>query len=91
VHLENDTITLLGEDEETGAHAIETLKCDYNGEHFEIAFNLRYLKDAVENLEGETEENVIEVRFNEQNKPVILKPKTESEDLIMLIMPVRLR
>ncbi|MFC2130006.1 DNA polymerase III subunit beta [Bacteroidota bacterium] len=91
VHLENNTFTVLGEDEETGAHAVETLNCDYTGNHFEIAFNSRYLKDAVENLGGETKDDLIEIRFTEQNRPVILKPNIESEDLLMLIMPVRLR
>jgi DNA polymerase III subunit beta len=89
VHIENNTITLTGADEETGAHAIETLNCDFDGPHFEVAFNSKYLKEALENLAGETENNLIEIKFNEVNRPVIMKPNVESDDILMLIMPVR--
>jgi len=89
LHLENNTMTIYGADEETGAHGIETLNCDYVGEHYETAFNSRYLKDALEHLAGETEN--IEMRFHDVGRPVILKPTVESDDLIALIMPVRVK
>ncbi len=91
LHLENNTLTIYGADEETGAHGIETLNCDYVGEHYETAFNSRYLKDAVEHLAGETEENNLEIRFYDVGRPVIIKPTVESDDLIALIMPVRVK
>ncbi|MFH1051879.1 MAG: DNA polymerase III subunit beta [bacterium] len=91
LHLENNTLTIYGADEETGAHGIETLNCDYAGEHYETAFNSRYLKDALEHLSGETEENNIEIRYYEVGRPVIIKPTVESDDLIALIMPVRVK
>lgn len=91
LHLENNTLTIFGSDEETGAHGIETLNCDYIGEHYETAFNSRYLKDALEHLGGETEENIIELKFYEVGRPVIIKPNVENDDLIALIMPVRVK
>ena len=91
LHLENNTLTIYGSDEETGAHGIETLNCDYAGDHYETAFNSRYLKDAVEHLGGETEDNNLEIRFHDVGRPVIIKPTVESDDLIALIMPVRVK
>ncbi|ROL61476.1 DNA polymerase III subunit beta [Bacteroidetes/Chlorobi group bacterium ChocPot_Mid] len=91
LHIENNTMTIFGSDEETGAHGIETLNCEYIGEHYETAFNSRYLKDALEHLGGETEENIIELRFYEVGRPVIIKPNVENDDLIALIMPVRVK
>lgn len=91
VVLEKGKMVLLGEDEEAGSKANEEIECDYEGDPFEIAFNCNYLEQAVERLSGETEDNMISIGFTEPNRPAIIKPKVESDDLLMLIMPVRLR
>ncbi len=87
---ENDKLTLSGQDIEAGAHGNETLNCEYQGEDFEISFNSKYLKEAIEHLEGETENNMIIMSFSEARRPVIFKSFVDNDDLIMLIMPVKL-
>lgn len=86
---ENDQLVISGQDIEAGAHGNETLHCEYQGENFEIAFNSKYLKEALEHLEGETENNIVIMSFSDSRRPVIFKPFVENDDLIMLIMPVK--
>jgi DNA polymerase-3 subunit beta len=90
VKFEPNQIIIIGEDEDTGAHADETLDCEYTGKSFEIAFNYKYLEQALDNLDGETEGNRVMVLFTEPAKPVIVRPERDNEDLLMLIMPVRI-
>ena len=91
VHIENDTFSLTGQDESNGAHGIETINCEYNGENFELAFNSRFLKDALENMGNIGDDGKVIVKFTEQNRPVIIVPKNDKDDLLVLIMPVRFK
>lgn len=91
VHIENDTFSLTGQDESNGAHGIETLNCDYNGENFELAFNSKFLKDALENMSDLGEEGKVTLKFTEINRPVIMIPKNGNDKLLVLIMPVRVK
>ena len=90
VILEDNEIKITGEDEELGSQAKETIKCDYMGERFEIAFNYKYFEEAIQNLDGITEDNMLVMSFSEPTRPVILKPNNDLDDLLMLIMPVRI-
>jgi DNA polymerase III subunit beta len=87
--LENDQLKVTGEDEETGANADEVLTCDYQGEQFMIGFNHKYLEEALQNVESNDDDNII-LMLSEPTRPALLKPGTEEDDLLMLIMPVRL-
>jgi DNA polymerase-3 subunit beta len=91
VHIENDTFSLTGQDESNGAHGIETINCEYNGDNFELAFNSRFLKDALENMGNIGDDGKVVVKFTEQNRPVIIVPKNDKDDLLVLIMPVRFK
>ena len=55
-----------------------------NESEIKIAFNSKFMIDAVKSLESEE----IELMFNGEIKPIILK-NTESDDLIQLILPIR--
>jgi|GEM_PF-1787256 len=73
---------------EYGTDADESIDCSYTeSEEFEIAFNGKYLKEAVQHFPG-TE---ILFDFSTSLKAAILRPSSqnESEDLMMLVMPVR--
>jgi DNA polymerase-3 subunit beta len=91
VHIENDTFSLTGQDESNGAHGIETLNCDYNGENFELAFNSKFLKEALENMSETGDEGKVILKFTEVNRPVIMIPKNDKDNLLILIMPVRVK
>ena len=55
-----------------------------NDSEIKIAFNSKFMMDAVKSLESEE----IELMFNGEIKPIILK-NVESDDLIQLILPIR--
>ncbi len=82
-------LTISGEDEDFGTQASETIKCDFDGEDLTMGFNFRYIEDALSNIDIIGDDQSIYISFTEPNRPAIIKPKT-SEDLLMLIMPVRL-
>jgi DNA polymerase III sliding clamp (beta) subunit (PCNA family) len=66
--------------------------CDYAGESFEIGFNHRYLEEAITHLTDEGV-NAAAFTFSTPNRAALMKPireDVEMEDVLMLVMPVRL-
>lgn len=91
VVLEPNNMIIRGEDDETGNHGKDEIPCDYDGEKFEIGFNHKYLDDALKNIDSkDTEDGLVVMTFSEPSKPTIIKPKNEEDNLLMLVMPVRL-
>ena len=89
--IEPENINISGRDEESGAFGDENLSCEFNGEKLEIGFNFKYLLDAIEYIETDEEsKNQIVMTFSEPTRPVLIKPKNEQLEILMLIMPVRL-
>ncbi|TAE28963.1 MAG: DNA polymerase III subunit beta [Candidatus Kapaibacterium sp.] len=87
-----NTITVLAEDQETGNNAHENVTCDYAGEEFEIGFNHRYVEEAITHLTDEGV-NAAAMTFSNPNRAALLKPlrdDVEADDVLMLVMPVRL-
>lgn len=92
----NKTSMLINESElkvkasnnEFGTDSEEVIECNFNdNEEFEIAFNGKYLLDAVQQFECDE----ILFNFSTPLKASILRPTepNEDEDMIMLVMPVR--
>lgn len=91
LNFNDQEISLKAADEETGSSGEEIVNCDFVGEDITIAFNYVYLEDALANIEPkETTDNLINMTFSEPNKPVLVIPKNENNNLLMLIMPVRI-
>lgn len=91
VELSNNLIVLSGEDEESGNKAREEIACEYDSTEFDIGFNFKYLDEAIKNIDSsETTDNLITISFSEPTKPALVRPKNEEDNLLMLIMPVRL-
>lgn len=89
--IEPDNINISSKDEETGAFGDENLECEFNSDKFEIGFNFKYLLDAIEFIDTDEEsKNQIVMTFSEPTRPVLIKPKNEQSEILMLIMPVRL-
>jgi DNA polymerase-3 subunit beta len=85
-------LTVVAEDQETGNNAHEDVVCDYAGESFEIGFNHRYLEEAITHLTDEGV-NAAAFTFSTPNRAALMKPireDVEMEDVLMLVMPVRL-
>ncbi|MCS6808098.1 MAG: DNA polymerase III subunit beta [Bacteroidota bacterium] len=87
-----NTLAIVAEDQETGNRAQEQLRCDYAGDRFEIGFNYRYIEEAIAHL-AEDGANATVMSFSAPNRAALIKPLRENEerdDVVMLVMPVRL-
>lgn len=90
LRIDDNVITIHGEDEDAGDEANETLPCTFTGDRFEIGFNYRFLDEAIQNVDSEGDETLVKFAFSETNRPAIILPMNDNEDLLMLIMPVRI-
>ncbi|MCC7158684.1 MAG: DNA polymerase III subunit beta [Ignavibacteria bacterium] len=73
---------------EYGTDADETIDCSFTeNDEFEIAFNGKYLLEAIQHFDNET----LLFDFSTPLKASIIRPSdpNENEDLMMLVMPVR--
>jgi DNA polymerase III subunit beta len=89
--LDNDTMTISGRDEEYGTEGDESIECTYSGELIDIGFNYKYLEEALQNIEVDSKTDYqVQLTFSEATRPSLVRPKNESDEMLMLIMPVRL-
>lgn len=90
--LSTNKITVIAEDQETGNKAQEEITCDYAGEAFEIGFNHRYIEEALAHLADDGVTATV-LTFSNPNRAALMKPlrdDVEGDDVLMLVMPVRL-
>lgn len=82
------SLKVTAQDLDFGGEARETLPCTYAGEDLEIGFNSGYLIDILTHLESEQ----VNFRFSSPTRAGIVSPagSDEKDDIIMLVMPVRL-
>ncbi|MFH1197956.1 MAG: DNA polymerase III subunit beta [bacterium] len=87
--VKTDSLEISAEDLDTGASGAENIICNYNGEPIDIGFNSAYVNDILSHL---TVHEEIEFKLHSATKAVIIEPvkKAENENLLMLLMPVRL-
>ena len=86
--MKKGSLTVSAEDIDFGSEARETLSCDYSSEPMEIGFNSAYVIDVLSHVD--TDEVIF--KFSSATRACIIQPATqrEGENLLMLIMPVRL-
>ncbi|MDA0986138.1 MAG: DNA polymerase III subunit beta [Bacteroidetes bacterium] len=87
--LKNNEIQVSAKDVDFGKEAQEEVQCEYSGDEFEIGFNSQYLIEVASHIPGDD----IIFKLQTQSRAVILEPDTEkntNENLLMLIMPLRL-
>jgi len=82
------TLTISAEDIDFGSEARETCACEYSDEPLEIGFNSTYIIDVLSHID--TEEAIF--HFSTPTRAAIVQPVTQrdGENLLMLVMPVRL-
>ena len=73
--ISSNTESEIGEDQ---------IDVDYTGEEISIGFNISYLQDVIETLDGDT----VHICINDQNSGCIIKDKQDS-DSTFVIMPMR--
>lgn len=83
-----NALEVSAEDIDHGSNAKENILCEYKGDHMDIGFNTTYVNDILAHLESER----IIFKLHSPTKAGIIEPvKTEEhEDIMMLLMPVRL-
>ena len=82
-------IMLTAEDIDFYNEAKERLACSYTGDDMEIGFNSRFFQEMLNNFDSEE----VKLEMSAPNRAGILTPvdnENESEDLLMLLMPVML-
>ncbi len=88
VKLEKQELQIKVEDIEQGNEGFETIPCEFNGDSMDIGYNANYVTDMLRQIDTP------DVRFElgSATSAGIVKPteQEENEDLLMLIMPVRL-
>ena len=86
--LRTDQIEIRVEDVEQGNEGQETLPCNYTGEPMDIGYNAGYVLDVLKQVDT----NDVRFELGTPTSAGIVKPteQEENEDLLMLIMPVRL-
>jgi DNA polymerase-3 subunit beta len=86
---EDNKLVLSGADDDLGTDASETINVEYEGENLEIGFNVKYVEEALSHLDPK-EDDTVYIQFSGANKPFLIMPEKNSEELLNLIMPVRL-
>jgi DNA polymerase-3 subunit beta len=85
--LAKDKMSVLAVNFDAGNEARENIACDYANDELTIGFNGRFIEDALSHLD--TDE--ISLKFSTPTRAAIIEPPSQDEeDLLMLVMPVRL-
>ncbi len=86
--IKENMLEVSAEDIDHGSNAKENINCEYNGEPMDIGFNTTYVSDMLSHLDDEE----IIIKLHSATKACIIEPSVakENEDLMMLLMPVRL-
>lgn len=84
-----NSLEISAEDLDIGASGEEKVGCEYSGDDLEIGFNSAYVNDVLNHMSDNEE---IIFKLHSPTKAVIIEPvvKKENQDLMMLLMPVRL-
>ena len=85
ITLETEHILISTCDTARGSEAEERLSINYNGDLITLGFNAQYLMDNLRALDADE----IIMKFTDKNGATITRP-TNDENILMLLMPVRL-
>lgn len=86
--ISTSSLEVSSEDIDKGSSAKETIACTYSGEPMDIGFNTAYANDILTHLD----DGDIQFKLHSPTKACVIEPveKKEHEELLMLLMPVRL-
>jgi DNA polymerase-3 subunit beta len=86
--ISSDTLEVSAEDIDHGANAKENIKCDYSGDPMDIGFNTVYVSDMLSHVNDKE----VLFKLHSPTKACIIEPgeTKENEELMLLLMPVRL-
>ncbi|MCU0412985.1 MAG: DNA polymerase III subunit beta [Ignavibacteriaceae bacterium] len=86
--ISKNNIVVSAEDIDLGSNAVENIPCEYSGEKMDIGFNTQYVNDILSHVDDEE----VLFKLHSPTKACIIEPgkSLEGEDLMLLLMPVRL-
>lgn len=86
--MRKNELKLAAEDVDFGGEAKERINCIYDAEDLEIGFNAHYVVDIL----GHIESDDVVFKFSSAVRAAIVTPavEKENEDVLMLVMPMRL-
>lgn len=83
-------LKVSAQDIDFGGEAKETIACEYSADALDIGFNATYVLDVLTHLDDQK----VEFKFSSPTRAGIVTPSAadgkKAEDVIMLVMPVRL-
>ncbi len=88
ISITGSELTLAAQDIDFSFEGTERMKCQYNGEDLQIAFNAKFLIEMLNAADSEE----VTIDLSTPTKAGILKPASqdEGEELLMLVMPLML-
>lgn len=86
--ISSSALEVSAEDIDHGSDAKEAVQCEYKGDSMDIGFNTTYVNDILSHLDSDQ----ITFKLHSPTKAGIIEPvkQEENEDIMMLLMPVRL-
>lgn len=86
--ISENNLEISAENIDTGSNAVENVQCEYSGEAMDIGFNTAYVNDILSHLDSEK----VIFKLHSPTKACIIEPDktSENEEVMMLLMPVRL-
>jgi DNA polymerase III subunit beta len=85
--LTDTELIVSAQDIDFAISAVETIKCEYNGQAMEIGFKSTFLIEILSNLSSEN----VKMRLSDSSRAGLLLPaekELEDEDVLMLLMPM---
>lgn len=90
MYFEKDSLSIQAVDEDSGNSGKEHMNCEYSFDPIQLGFNYKYIEEALLNIDPkDTTDDMILMTFSEPSKPVLIMPKSDKDELLMLIMPIR--
>jgi DNA polymerase-3 subunit beta len=88
LNISGSELQLTAQDVDFSFEGNERMKCQYDGEDMQIAFNARFLIEMM----SATDSEEVRMELSTPTKAGIIKPSDqgENEDLLMLVMPLML-
>ena len=92
LNFSKDTLEIIVEDSDKGRKGVSEIQCELEDmDTFEILFDYTYLSEMVSNItSNETTNNLVSMYFLDANKAALIKPKSDLDQIIEILMPKRL-
>jgi len=86
-----ERLKLITGDEGSGEQGTEEISAELlEAETFTVTFNIKYLEEILQNISpSDTVNNLVTMFFVSPDRAALIKPKSEQESLIMILMPIR--